>query len=117
MLEHIAEAEATFRSLKAVCRDTLFVSAPNIGCLRCRVRLAVFGKFPLTVCNVHVKEHLRHWTIRDFRCWMQKENMRIIRIEGQSGLRGFYRWFPGLFAHGLAYILRHQEPAPSTRDP
>lgn len=109
VLEHIPDAETAFRNLKAACTDTLFVSVPNIGCLRCRIRLALFGKFPLTICILHVKEHLRHWTIRDFRHWMKKENMRIVRMEGQYGLRGFYRWFPGLFAHGVIYILRHQK--------
>lgn len=113
VLEHVPDAEAAFRHLKAVCADTLFVSVPNIGCLRCRIRLAVFGKFPLTVCNVHVKEHLRHWTVRDFAYWMEKENMRIVRIDGQYGLRGFYRWFPGLFAHGLVYVLRRADRRPA----
>ena len=105
VLEHIPDAEAAFRNLRQACTDTLFVSVPNIGCLRCRIRLALFGKFPLTVCNVHVKEHLRHWTVRDFAYWMKREGMRIVRIDGQYGLRGFYRWFPGLFAHGIVYAV------------
>ena len=106
VLEHIPHAEAAFRTLKVGFRKKLFVSIPNIGCLRCRARLALFGKFPLTVCNLHVNEHLRHWTVRDFAYWMQRESMRIVRIDGQYGLRGFYRWFPGLFAHGVIYTLQ-----------
>lgn len=108
VLEHIPRAEDAFRNIKGHFRKKLFVSLPNVGCLRCRVRLAVFGKFPLTVCNLHVNEHVRHWTLRDFRYWMGTESMRILRVDGQYGLRGFYRWFPGLFAHGLVYTL---EPA------
>ena len=113
VLEHIPHAEAAFRNLKTAFQKQMFVSIPNIGCLRCRVRLALFGKFPLTVCNVHVKEHLRHWTVHDFAYWMNKEDMHIVRIEGQYGLRGFYRWFPGLFAHGVVFILQRTNRSPS----
>ncbi len=105
VLEHIPHAEAAFRNLTAAFRKKLFVSVPNIGCLRCRTRLALFGKFPLTVCNLHVNEHVRHWTPRDFAYWMSREAMTIERMDGQYGLRGFYRWFPGLFAHGVVYTL------------
>lgn len=113
VLEHIPHAEAAFRNLKGCFRKKLFVSLPNVGCLRCRVRLAVFGKFPLTVCNLHVNEHVRHWTPRDFRYWMETESMRILHVDGQYGLRGFYRWFPGLFAHGLVYTLESAGAATS----
>lgn len=115
VLEHIPHAEQAFRNFKNAFRKALFVSIPNIGCLRCRIRLAVFGKFPLTVCNVHVNEHVRHWTPRDFAYWMEKESMRIVRLDGQYGLRGFYRWFPALFAHGVVYTLRRAvNPAGNT---
>ena len=109
VLEHIPHAEAAFRNLKAGFRKKLFVSVPNVGCLRCRVRLALFGRFPLTICNLHVNEHVRHWTIRDFTYWMKREKMRILGVAGQYGLRGFYRWFPGLFAHGLVYTLQRAD--------
>ncbi len=109
VLEHVAHAEQAFGNLKGNFRKKLIVSVPNIGCLRCRVRLALFGKFPLTNCIFHVNEHLRHWTISDFRHWMKRESMRILRIDGQYGLRGFYRWFPGLFAHGVVYTLERAE--------
>ena len=84
VLEHIPHAEAAFRNLKTAFQKQMFVSIPNIGCLRCRVRLALFGKFNLTVCNVNVKEHLRHWTVHDFAYWMNKEDMHIVRIEGNT---------------------------------
>jgi 2-polyprenyl-3-methyl-5-hydroxy-6-metoxy-1,4-benzoquinol methylase len=109
VLEHIPHAEQAFRHFKGNFRKALFVSVPNIGCLRCRVRLGLFGKFPPTNCILHMNEHLRHWTVRDFRYWMKQEGMRILRIDGQYGLRGFYRWLPGLFAHGLVYTLGRGE--------
>lgn len=113
VLEHIAYSERAFRNLKSSFRKKIVISLPNIGCLRCRIRLAIFGKFPLTVCNFHVNEHLRHWTLKDFRYWMKQEDMIIERMEGQYGLRGFYRWFPSLFAHGLVYVMRRNESSRS----
>lgn len=109
VLEHTPYSEVAFRHIKPHFRQLLFVSVPNIGCLRCRIRLALFGKFPLTVCLMHVNEHVRHWTVSDFRYWMKRESMRILRIEGQYGLRGFYKWFPSWFAHGLIYILDREK--------
>jgi SAM-dependent methyltransferase len=113
VLEHIPQAETAFRNLKGAFRKKLFISVPNVGCLRCRVRLALFGKFPLTVCNLHVNEHVRHWTPRDFAYWMKREGMVVERMDGQYGLRGFYRWWPGLFAHGVVYVLRRADRSPS----
>ena len=43
-LEHIPRVAAAFRTLKAESRETRFASIPNVGCRRCRVRLALCGK-------------------------------------------------------------------------
>src|SRR5690349_1072114 len=69
VIEHIADAEAVLRRMKAAFTRQLIISVPNIGHFSCRLRLAVFGRFPLTRVMLHVKEHVRHWTPKDFRDW------------------------------------------------
>lgn len=106
VLEHIPEAEIAFRRLKQACRKQLIVSVPNIGYVWCRIRLAILGRFPLTNCQLHVKEHFRHWTPKDFREWVEKQGLKVVRIEGQYAMPYMpYKKWPSLFASGVVYVL------------
>lgn len=110
VLEHIPEAEVAAARLAAAARYQILLSMPNVGSVFCRVRLGVFGRFPNTNCIFHVKEHVRHWTVTDFREWAPHCGLRVVRVEGQYGLPELQLWrrLPGLFATGLFYVL---EPA------
>lgn len=112
VIEHIADAETAVRNLKDSFRKKLIISVPNIGYVVCRLRLAVFGRFPLTNCIMHIKEHVRHWTPKDFREWAANLGLRVVGMEGQYGSR-FLPWkiWPTLFASGMVYVLEHQ-PGP-----
>src|SRR5687767_8929769 len=108
VLEHLPEAECGLRTLKHAFRKQLIVSIPNVGYIGCRLRLALFGRFPITMCRMHIKEHVRHWTERDFREWVASEGLTVIRVEGQYGPDWLpWKLFPGLFAKGLVYIVEH----------
>ena len=110
VLEHIPDAEAALRRLKRAFRKQLIISIPNIGFFACRIRLALLGRFPLTNCQLHIKEHVRHWTVKDFREWVKLEGLRIVQVEGQYGLP-YSPWksWPSMFASGLVYVLEHTE--------
>jgi 2-polyprenyl-3-methyl-5-hydroxy-6-metoxy-1,4-benzoquinol methylase len=115
VLEHIADAEAALRKLKAAFRKQLIVSVPNIGHFSCRLRLAVFGRFPLTRVVLHVKEHVRHWTPKDFRDWTEHEGLRLVRRVGDWGTPLTpWRVMPSLFCAGMIYVLEH--PAGNTTE-
>ncbi len=75
-----------------------------------RLRLAIFGRFPTTNCIMHIKEHVRHWTPKDFKEWVAKEKLKVIRVEGQYGCP-FTPWrkWPSLFAKGIVYVLEHDQ--------
>lgn len=108
VIEHIADAEAALRHMKAAFRDKLFISVPNIGHFSCRLRLAVFGRFPLTRVVLHVKEHVRHWTPKDFREWSEHEGLRLIKAVGDWGTPMTpWRLAPSLFCAGMIYVLEH----------
>jgi methionine biosynthesis protein MetW len=109
VLEHIPDAETALKNIKSSFRKQLIISIPNIGYIGCRIRLAIFGRFPITMCVFHVKEHVRHWTPKDFSEWMKREEMQVKRIEGQYGPNFFpWRRFPSLFASGVVYFIEHQ---------
>ena len=106
VLEHIPNAEDAIMRLSAACRKLMIVSIPNVAYVVNRIRLLLFGRFPLTNCQLHIKEHVRHWGKRDFEDWTRHFDLRIIRTEGQYGPRGTpWRRVPGLFASGLIYVL------------
>jgi len=108
VLEHIADAEAALRRLKAAFRSQLIVSVPNIGHFSCRLRLAVFGRFPLTRVVLHVKEHVRHWTPKDFHDWAAHERLRVVKTVGDWGTPLTpWRVMPSLFCAGMIYVLQH----------
>jgi SAM-dependent methyltransferase len=110
VLEHIADAEAALRKLKAAFTKQLIVSVPNIGHFSCRLRLAVFGRFPLTRVVLHVKEHVRHWTPKDFRDWTDHEGLRLVKSVGDWGTPLTpWRVMPSLFCAGMIYLLEHPE--------
>lgn len=106
VFEHIPEAETALRNLKDAFRNQLIISVPNVGYIGCRMRLALCGRFPITMCVYHIKEHVRHWTPRDFSEWMKLEGLTVARIEGQYGPSWLpWKKFPGLFASGLVYFI------------
>jgi methionine biosynthesis protein MetW len=110
VIEHIADAEAVLRRMKAAFRKQLIISVPNVGHFSCRLRLAVFGRFPLTRVVLHVKEHVRHWTPKDFRDWAGHEGLRVVKAVGDWGTPLTpWRLMPSLFCAGMIYVLELPE--------
>lgn len=106
VLEHIPDAEVVMQRLRTACAHRMFVSIPNVGFIGCRIRLALFGRFPTTRCVMHIKEHLRFWTVRDFREWARHCGLRVVRVYGVNGVKPLpWRRWPSLFASGALYAL------------
>lgn len=106
VLEHVPDSEALLRNLGSVGPDLIIVSVPNIGFIGCRLRLAVFGRFPITLCVFHMKEHLRFWSVKDFREWAEYMDHDIVFEIPQEGVWAVYRIAPKLLASGMIYGLR-----------
>ncbi|MGY1769926.1 methyltransferase domain-containing protein [Blastococcus sp. SYSU D00813] len=110
-LEHIPDAETAVLKLTAAARRQVIVSVPNVGYLDSRIRLALFGRFPNTNLVFHVKEHVRHWTVKDFHEWAHRLGLRVVLTRGQYGGRLTpWRTRPSLWSAGAIYVLEAADP-------
>jgi methionine biosynthesis protein MetW len=112
VIEHVPDAEAVVRKAAAAARKYLIVSVPNLGFVESRLRLLA-GRGPITNVVHHVREHLRQWTVRDFREWADHLRLEIVaeRPTRPIALFGVGRRWPALFSSGMLYVLRPASPS------
>ncbi|MDQ2648595.1 MAG: class I SAM-dependent methyltransferase [Actinomycetota bacterium] len=103
ILEHLPEAEVAIRRWVEAAGTCVIISVPNVGYIGCRIRLALFGRFPLTNCVYHIKEHVRHWTAKDFHEWTERLGLRVTHVDSQYGFPVLSKRWPSLFSAGLVY--------------
>jgi methionine biosynthesis protein MetW len=112
VIEHVQESEKVLESIRDHFTRAAFVSVPNTGFFLYRLRL-LFGRFPIVLIQAHMKEHVRFWTYRDFRYWLDYLGFEVESVRVSAGL--FFaplafleRWFPGLFASQIIYRIRRK---------
>lgn len=103
VLEHIADPEAVLIRLRHAGFNHVIVTVPNTGYVEHRLRL-LFGRFPVQWL-LHPGEHIRFWTIADFRATAAATGFAIRRTSPALGWFPFARWRPSLFASQLIYEL------------
>lgn len=122
VIEHLTDAESVVLKAATAARCCLIVSVPNLGFIENRLRL-LFGRGPLTNVVHHVREHLRHWTVRDFREWAEALGLEILAERPTRPVQtlGLGRRLPSLFSGGMLYVLTpatHREARqPETASP
>ncbi len=106
VIEHLPDAETATLKAGAAAERLLIVSVPNLGFAESRLRL-LLGRGPITNVVHHVREHLRQWTVRDFREWSDALGLPILaeRPTRAVHLLGLGRRWPALFASGMLYAL------------
>ena len=114
VIEHVPDAEAVVRKAAAAARRYLIVSVPNLGFAESRLRLLA-GRGPNTNVVHHVREHLRQWTVRDFREWAAHLGLEIVaeRPTRPVAALGLGRRMPSLFSSGMLYVMRGTAEIPS----
>jgi methionine biosynthesis protein MetW len=111
VIEHLPDAESAVLKAAASARRYLIVSVPNLGFVESRLRLAM-GRGPLTNVVHHVREHLRQWTVRDFREWAAYLGLRIVaeRPTRPVAFLDLGRRWPALFSSGMLYVMEPTSP-------
>lgn len=106
VIEHLPDAEGVVLRAAAAARRRLIVSVPNLGFIESRLRL-LLGRGPLTNVVHHVREHLRQWTVRDFREWAAALGLEVVAERPTRPVRflGLGRRWPALFSSGMLYVL------------
>ncbi|HAU89195.1 MAG TPA: hypothetical protein DCW72_02870 [Elusimicrobia bacterium] len=104
VIEHIARPEDLLRKIHGHFRKGLIVSIPNSGHYIHRLRL-LFGRFPVQ-WMLHPGEHLRFWTLRDFRRWSEWLGFRVAGIRTSTGVLLLSGICPALFADNLVFLLK-----------
>ena len=104
VLEHIPNPEDVLARVRGRFRRALIVSVPNVGYYTHRIRL-LFGRFPLQ-WGQHPAQHLRFWTLRDFRWWTELQGYGIIKAVPPQGFPILYRLWPSLFADQVVFVLQ-----------
>jgi methionine biosynthesis protein MetW len=105
VIEHVVQAERVLDRLMAACQRQALISIPNVGFIGCRIRLALFGRFPTTCCVFHTREHVRFWTNKDFEEWIEHCGYRLTARCPQHGIWVLWRLLPSLFASGMVYVV------------
>lgn len=102
VLEHIPAPEVLLEKVKGKFRKGLIISVPNTGYYLYRLRL-LFGHFPVQ-WTLHPGEHLRFWTLQDFRSWLDDAGYRPLKLRTHTGFLFLYRVWPSLFADSLVFL-------------
>ncbi len=108
VLEHLPDAERVMEAIWRRQPRRVFVTVPNIGCVVYRLRL-LWGRFPIVMIQHHIKEHVRHWTVRDFIEWCKRLRYKVVQVvpvkhNTLGASIGLHRW-PGWFSCQVGYVL------------
>lgn len=106
IIEHMPDPESLLNSLRPHTNKAIIVSIPNTGFHQHRLRL-LFGRFPLQWI-VTPGEHLRYWTLADFRWWARQLGFKIAREVPYQGTPMLKDVYPSLFAAAFVYVLENQ---------
>lgn len=78
VIEHIPDPEGLMNQLQDHFLKSLIVTFPNIGHFSYRLRLLT-GRFP-ECWKWHPGEHIRFWTKKDFRYWIERKDNGFDRL-------------------------------------
>lgn len=105
VIEHLPYPELLMADILKMRPSICFVTIPNLGYFINRLRLGLAGKAPLTIIQFHIREHLRCWTISDFKYWSRQLGFEVVSYCGQKQSL-LQNHFPSLFASQVIYRLR-----------
>lgn len=103
VLEHVASTEEVLLEMARVSKKYLLVSIPNIAFWEYRLTL-LGGRFPKQWV-FHPKEHLRYWSIPDFKTVLDGLDLKIVDMKAGSGRRYLRDLWPNFFAEQVCFKL------------
>ncbi|MDP2586646.1 MAG: methionine biosynthesis protein MetW [Candidatus Komeilibacteria bacterium] len=104
VLEHLVNTEEALAEAKRIARKGVLVSIPNIALYKHRLRLMFGGRFPKQWA-VAPEEHLRYFSLTDFKETLTKLGFTIAEVKAGSGTRILRNIWPNLFANQICFKL------------
>jgi methionine biosynthesis protein MetW len=106
VLEHIPNPEELLSKVKGRFTASLLLSIPNSAYYVHRLRL-LFGRFPVQWAW-HPGEHLRFWSLTDFREMLAENGLEVASINTHSGFLFLHSVWPNLFADSAIFEVRRK---------
>lgn len=106
VLEHIPNPEQLLAKVKDKFKVSLLISIPNSAYYLHRLRL-LFGRVPVQWVW-HPGEHLRFWSLTDFRETLEQAGFEIISVHTHSGFLFLHGLWPNLFADSAIFEVRNK---------
>jgi methionine biosynthesis protein MetW len=103
VIEHIAHSERLLTEMKRISRNFLLVSIPNTAFWKYRLQL-LGGKFPKQWA-FEPYEHLRYWSVSDFKRTLSLLALSADEIRAGSGRRYLRDIWPSLFAEQVCFKI------------
>jgi methionine biosynthesis protein MetW len=106
VIEHIVGSEKLLLEMVRVTKDDVLVTIPNTGFWRYRLAL-LLGHFPKQWI-LRPNEHLRFWTVRDFKWTLDALGLKLVDLKAGSGRRWLRDLWPSMFAEQVCYRIQRK---------
>jgi methionine biosynthesis protein MetW len=103
-LEHIVNPEELLQKLRNNYNKSIIVTIPNTGYFMHRLSL-LLGTFPVQWIH-HPAEHLRFWTLSDFKNTLKIVGYNKYKIHSIKGVGLLQRIWPSMFSAQTLFILQ-----------
>ena len=106
LLEHIPNPENLILTIANNFTKNLLISIPNVGYIKHRLRLCIGGRFPIQwrYCPA---EHLRYWTINNFRSWCNQLGFEVKNVIASNGVPFLKKVAPNIFGDQVIFVLKN----------
>lgn len=106
-IEHIPNSEGVLKIAGRIAKKGVLVSVPNIAYWKFRLQL-LFGSFPKQWA-VAPQEHLRYWSVYDFKKTAEDVGFEIEEIRSSNGRKILRDIWPNLFGFQVCFYLKPKQ--------
>lgn len=108
-IEHIPNSEEILKIAGRIAKKGVLISIPNIAYWKFRLQL-LFGNFPKQWA-VAPEEHLRYWSVSDFKKTAENAEFEIKEIRSSNGRKILRDMWPNLFGFQVCFYLKPKQNA------
>jgi methionine biosynthesis protein MetW len=104
VIEHIIHSEELVREMVRISCSDILLTIPNSAFWKYRLSL-MLGRFPKQWI-VYPYEHVRFWSVSDFKNTLRSLGLRLVEVRAGSGRRWLRDIWPSMFAEQVCYRIK-----------